>query len=37
VTLRGTVRSSVAKARAEELARKAGNVVGVVNQLVVQQ
>jgi hyperosmotically inducible protein len=36
VTLRGTVRSEAAKARAEELARKAGNVVGVVNELVVQ-
>jgi len=36
VTLRGTVRSYPAKARAEELARKTKNVVGVVNELVVQ-
>jgi hyperosmotically inducible protein len=36
VTLRGTVRSSQQKARAEELARRTKNVVGVVNQLVVQ-
>jgi hyperosmotically inducible periplasmic protein len=37
VTLRGTVRSFPAKARAEELARKTKNVVGVVNQLVVRE
>jgi osmotically-inducible protein OsmY len=36
VTLRGTVRSDAAKARAKELARKTKNVVGVVNELVVQ-
>jgi hyperosmotically inducible protein len=37
VTLRGTVRSFPAKARAEEVARKTKNVVGVVNQLVVRE
>ena len=36
VTLKGTVRSDAAKARAEELARKTKNVVGVINLLVVQ-
>jgi len=36
VTLRGTVRTDEQKARAGELARKTSNVVGVVNDLVVQ-